>query len=215
MTNALLAQQLLVMLGLQDEINSQINPEWRIARNPWYRAIWTECAELADHVGWKWWKRQPLNVAQVHLEIVDIFHFGLSDLLQGPETRSDISNGLASILGRVPDSAVDPLRLLENIETFALATLASRKFDPEGFGALMRSSGLSTDTLYRAYVSKNVLNRFRQDHGYKSGSYIKTWAGREDNEWLDELASGIDARSPSYSDDLYAVLQKTYAEKAR
>lgn len=27
------------MLNLQDSINSVINPNWRDAKNPWYRAI--------------------------------------------------------------------------------------------------------------------------------------------------------------------------------
>ena len=49
------------MLELQDSINSLINKEWRQAHNPWYRAIWTECAELMDHIGWKWWKKQEMN----------------------------------------------------------------------------------------------------------------------------------------------------------
>ena len=36
--------QLLVMLEMQDAMNSRVNPDWRQAGNAWYRAIWTECA---------------------------------------------------------------------------------------------------------------------------------------------------------------------------
>jgi hypothetical protein len=42
------------MLQLQDGINSKIRSDWRDANNAWFRAIWTECAELVDHIGWKW-----------------------------------------------------------------------------------------------------------------------------------------------------------------
>lgn len=77
-----LGNRLQSMLELQDSINSKIRPDWRDANNPWFRAIWTECAELVDHIGWKWWKHQSPDLSQVHLELVDIFHFGLSELLQ-------------------------------------------------------------------------------------------------------------------------------------
>lgn len=68
------------MLELQDSINSLINKEWRHAHNPWYRAIWTECAELMDHIGWKWWKKQEIDIEQAQIELIDIWHFGLSDV---------------------------------------------------------------------------------------------------------------------------------------
>ena len=59
-----------------------MHPDWRSQGYEYYRAIWVECAELLDHFGWKWWKQQPTDVDQVQLEIVDIWHFGLSDLLR-------------------------------------------------------------------------------------------------------------------------------------
>ena len=74
-------KQLLVMLEMQDAMNSRVNPDWRSAGNAWYRAIWTECAEMLDHYGWKWWKHQPADLEQVRLELVDIMHFAMSDYL--------------------------------------------------------------------------------------------------------------------------------------
>lgn len=41
---------------------------------------------------------------------------------------------------------------------------------------------------FKQYTGKNVLNVFRQDHGYKAGTYIKVWDGREDNEHLGRSA---------------------------
>ncbi len=66
------------------------------------------------------------------------------------------------------------------------------------------------DALYRMYVGKNVLNFFRQDHGYREGSYIKIWDGREDNEHLAELLLQLDSASASFRDDVYRGLQARY-----
>ena len=73
--------KLLTMLELQDAMNARVNPVWREANNEWYRAIWTECAEMLDHYGWKWWKHQQPDLDQVRLELVDIIHFAMSDYL--------------------------------------------------------------------------------------------------------------------------------------
>ena len=59
--------QLLVMLEMQDAMNARVNPDWRRAGNAWYRAIWTECAEMLDHYGWKWWKHQRPDLEQVRI----------------------------------------------------------------------------------------------------------------------------------------------------
>jgi len=40
-------------------------------------------------------------------------------------------------------------------------------------------------------VCKNVLNTFRQNHGYKEGRYNKMWAGKEDNLHLYEVYNGF------------------------
>ena len=73
---------------------------------------------------------------------------------------------------------------------------------------------MTPDALFAAYVGKNVLNFFRQDHGYKDGSYRKTWQGREDNEHLAELLGTLDSRSPRYADELYGALAARYAQTA-
>jgi hypothetical protein len=40
------------------------------------------------------------------------------------------------------------------------------------------------EELFRMYKAKNILNIFRQHNGYKEGTYIKTWDGMEDNDYL-------------------------------
>ena len=77
----------------------------------------------------------------------------------------------------------------------------------------MRALPMSFDELFRLYVGKNVLNGFRQDHGYKDGTYRKTWAGREDNEHLMELLDGVDVPATAAA-DLYVKLEARYLETA-
>jgi hypothetical protein len=67
------------------------------------------------------------------------------------------------------------MRIALSKEKLDLERLVSEFFD------LVVMSGLNLNTLYRLYVGKNILNQFRQDHGYKDGSYIKIWDGEEDN----------------------------------
>ena len=63
------------------------------------------------------------------------------------------------------------------------------------------------------YIGKNVLNFFRQDHGYKAGSYIKIWGGREDNEHLSDIVAALDVSSDSFADDVYQALSAAYPEQ--
>ena len=39
---------------------------------------------------------------------------------------------------------------------------------------------------------KNVLNKFRQDNGYKTGEYSKVWFGKEDNVHLEEILNKLE-----------------------
>ena len=64
------------------------------------------------------------------------------------------------------------------------------------------------------YVGKNVLNLFRQDHGYRDGRYRKSWQGREDNEVLAELLPGLDSDARDFRDVLYRALAARYAQVA-
>ena len=204
------------MLELQDGINSKIRPDWRDANNAWFRAIWTECAELVDHVGWKWWKHQSPDLPPVHLELVDIFHFGLSELLQQHGTADAATTqilGAYVVYGkRSGTGVVDSATRIAQVEAFATSVLTTRRFDLSGFCELSSAVGLEEQMLYEMYVGKNVLNGFRQDNGYKAGTYIKTWDDREDNVWLVEFAAGLDKNPNTFASELYGQLSKKYAE---
>ncbi len=202
------AQQINIMLELQNSMNSKVNAQWQQQGYEWYRAIWVECAELMDHYGWKWWKKQSPDTEQVALELIDIWHFGLSILLQSGKSFSEITALIQSDL--VIKTDVSDFRV--DLEKFVAATLGDHEFNVVLFGRLMAGINMSFEQLYRGYVGKNVLNFFRQDNGYKDGSYRKHWHdGREDNEHLVEAVQSLDANKEEFKDELYLALKNRYS----
>ena len=198
------------MLDLQDAMNCKVNTDWRQQGFPWYRAIWVECAELLDHYGWKWWKHQQPDMEQVKLELIDIWHFGLSQLLLGDDSPEVVADKLVVVFNSVADSGGGAVDFRDQLEAFTLSTLSTRDFNPTEFAILLNTAGLDFDELYTRYIGKNVLNFFRQDHGYQDGFYSKVWAGREDNEHLVELSDELDSSDPGFKDALYTGLAARY-----
>ena len=163
---------------------------------------------MLDHYGWKWWKHQQPDIDQVRLELVDIMHFAMSDYL-----LQEADNNLVAdrIIAELSDpGASDDIR--GAIEIMAQSTIADRSMHFSGFANIMQLAGMDFDQLYRMYIGKNVLNFFRQDHGYKDGSYIKVWNGREDNEHLAELLSELDSGSENFKDLVYQNLKSRYPD---
>ncbi|HBK12086.1 MAG TPA: dUTP diphosphatase, partial [Gammaproteobacteria bacterium] len=77
------------MAAMQEEHNLLVHAQWREQGFEFYRAMWVECAEMLDHFGWKWWKQQSPDIDQVKLELVDIWHFALSELMRDGDIPED------------------------------------------------------------------------------------------------------------------------------
>ncbi len=201
-------QQLATMLELQNDMNTKVHASWREQNFEWYRAIWVECAELLDHYGWKWWKKQTPDVDQIALELVDIWHFGLSLLLLKGYSVEDITAIVEDEFSN-PKSSGD---FAVDLEHFTERTLSTKDFDVSGFARLMVGINMDFETLYVGYVGKNVLNFFRQDHGYQDGSYQKQWGGVEDNEHLVDIVAQLDTSAGDFKDELYQHMETRYKE---
>ena len=65
---------------------------------------------------------------------------------------------------------------------------------------------LSFNTV-RYYFGKNVLNKFRQDNGYKEGSYKKIWKIKEDNVVMLEIVHQLEVVN---FDTVYNALKTAY-----
>lgn len=218
MMTPLLKEQALQMLTLQGQMNATVNPHWLSAGYPFLRAVVVEVGEALDHLGWKWWKRQDQNMEQASIELIDILHFMLSHELV--EAGGDIYSAADKLVrnsepsrqsilfdGKSYSLTSDPRQLFELLAGLA----ASRRNELSVLEACFQAVGLVWDQVYVQYVSKNILNIFRQDNGYKNGSYVKEWFGQEDNVHLVELVSTLVPNSPTFTADLRQALASRYA----
>lgn len=211
-------EQATTMLELQAKMNAKVNPAWLDAGHPYLRAIVIEAAEAMEHHGWKWWKAQNCDMPQLQMELVDIWHFVLSYILI--EESGDIDSA-ANYLNSVDTEKaaiefdhqtyiIAELDLIAKLELM-MGLAVARKISIPLFNALIRDCDMSWDDLFCQYVGKNVLNFFRQDNGYKEGTYIKIWSGREDNEHLVEIMKELNASVAEFKDHLYHSLHERYA----
>jgi hypothetical protein len=220
MQNALTQSQVQTMLRLQGSMNSKVDPDWVLAGYPYLRAVVVEAAEAIEHHGWKWWKKQSCDMAQLQMEIVDIWHFLLSELLlrnQGDEAKttrelyctleSGDSTGRLQFDGK--HFNINALTLLEKLELLIGLATAGR-IELELFDGIMLDCEMRWDDLYTQYVSKNVLNFFRQDYGYKQGTYQKIWHGKEDNEHLVDVMNTLQTDAEDFPQQLYKALAERY-----
>lgn len=212
------------MLTMQNALNEMTNGvDWKSGKTvlgkviDWRRCIYMETAELIDSYPWKHWKAvdAPIDIENARVELVDIWHFLLSLTLEGFD-QSRAAELLSVALKTKTESSrdlsvIDQVKVHENLMAIALdhqplsesyiAKLASAFFDS------CRIVELSFNELHQVYMAKNVLNKFRQDHGYKEGTYIKEWNGKEDNVVMFELIAEMDTFS---GDQLYVNLKETY-----
>lgn len=189
----------------------------------WKRCIYMECAELIDSFAWKHWKNisAPIDTHNVVIEIVDIWHFVMSLVLEKSyknrlldEIVSDITmiSGYADFVSHAYN--IDDYNIYEIINDIEILVHQTSGFDIDIYELLTNyfrvalKCGVNLDILFEVYIGKNVLNKFRQDNGYKEGTYKKSWNGVEDNVVLGEiLKSGICG-----GDEIYNELAKRYGQ---
>ncbi|MCK4974528.1 MAG: dUTP diphosphatase [Sulfurimonas sp.] len=222
--------KILLMLQLQNSLNDATNGDkWTkgITKNGkvinWKRCIYMECAEMIDSFTWKHWKNieQEADWDNLQIEVVDVWHFIMS---------LAIENYSQTLRGGIEDLAIDISELesfakidtqheifalqdevIEKIESIMVDTISKETLNLEkliaDFFDLVLMCGLDLESLYKLYVGKNILNQFRQDHGYKDGTYIKVWAGQEDNVVMKKIWEENENIKP---DILYKELSKLY-----
>lgn len=204
------------MFKRQDELNEYTVPNWRQANLPWHRAMWLECAEAVDSTPWKWWKKGTLDEDNFKVEMVDIWHFLMSYIWvhkKGIAERPEDYSYLFEVL--VPRDDVD---IVEMIEDFVALLLEKENPDQKFlifiFANIWSKLGFTFNDLYREYIIKNCLNKFRQDNGYKEGTYIKMWTNNygekvEDNVIAWSIADKLVTDELMF-DALYEGLGVTY-----
>ncbi|MCD6654797.1 MAG: dUTP diphosphatase [Sulfurovum sp.] len=224
--------KILQMLQLQQQLNDATNGEgWEngVTKNgkriDWKRCAYLECAELIESYPWKHWKNidaKP-DYENIKIETVDIWHFIMSQALQDYKVKNrGTIDALTRSIGALPNYSAfsGPLEITEKnyyeqIETVeklikSLFCETSTEKSIEAFIDIAIQSGLNLDALYKLYIGKNVLNQFRQDHGYKEGTYHKLWNGIEDNIIMQQC---LDTQEGITADELYSALEAAYPKK--
>lgn len=217
------------MLMLQQELNDNTNGEgWENGVTKqgkpidWRRCILLESAELIESYPWKHWKNidAPADKENIKIEVVDIWHFVMSEILKINATTSNKTienlieeiNSLSnfSILENPSNEIADNhFEQIANIENFIKILLNSQDWQEmtDSYFFIVSQSGLNLDSLYQLYIGKNILNKFRQDNGYKDGSYKKIWDGKEDNVIMQEILMNDSSITPQR---LYEQLSEIY-----
>ncbi len=198
--------KLRAMLELQDSFNKKVHPEWINQGYAWEQAIFAELGELLEHVGYKWWKKQEPDVNQLTMEMVDIWHFGMSfDMVSYiDDMLSDADVVLPACIDELVDvysnCVVEGPSPELNLSEFKMGIMALANgvtdlcfpyFDKQQFFIMWHSLGYTLDDLYKRYIGKNALNEFRQLNGYNTGTYVKVWNDREDNEHLTDVLDNV------------------------
>jgi dimeric dUTPase (all-alpha-NTP-PPase superfamily) len=221
--------KILQMLELQQQLNDATNGlgwEDGLTKNgkpiDWKRCTYLECAELIESYPWKHWKNidaRP-DYANIKIEAVDIWHFimsqGLEDYKRGDlgsiETLANNINSLANFATfseELKEHFKDYYEQIAVVEVLMKTIFCGGSTEKlmAAFIDVAIQSGLNLDTLYTLYVGKNILNQFRQDHGYKEGTYIKLWNGEEDNVTMQRILENNENVTP---DELYKELEAAY-----
>ena len=202
------------MVKLQHQFNKQVAEDYLDKNFNWNSAIIAESGELLDSLGYKWWKKQEPDMENVKVEAIDLLHFVISDTLQMNydirnfgdilnSTIRDFEVGFKEISINLKNSKL--LKLIDLLNTDRLSRFIVMK-------AIFEKLEMSNEDVYVAYIVKNCLNKFRQDNGYKDGSYIKVWNGREDNIVAFEIANEWGADEELF-EQLYLDLATYYKEE--
>ncbi|WP_320033944.1 dUTP diphosphatase [Campylobacterota bacterium DY0563] len=213
------------MFLLQKELNDSTNGKnWELGVNKfgkeinWLRCIHMEVAELIDSTPWKHWKNinaEP-DMNNIHVELVDIWHFLMSYILQETNVPKAVSLVNTHCIYEALEE-IDVKSMVKEAEKLSYISLAIETGNMPTFSGVERFidqffrcckiSGLSFNWLQKLYIGKNCLNKFRQDHGYKEGTYTKIWNGDEDNVVMVSILEKMEDVSFK---DLYEKLESNY-----
>lgn len=208
------------MITTQDALNTfTLGPDWRNMGANFRLAIMQECAEGIDHLGWKWWAKQEINLKAAQIEVVDILHFAMADLI----VNAGIEGAVASMEEGCRVKWTDSIQLcgrshfLTQYRPRELFTLISTMaglgvVDMRAIFALGEKLELPFPALAKLYFCKAILNKFRQKNGYKAGAYKKMWApGQEDNDFVLSFADTLDWSDPEAPNTLERYLTTIYS----
>lgn len=216
---------LISIVEIQTGVQDHVMPSWRKSRISPIIAMRMELAEAIAQLGptevSEWWKKTPRNHNQYILELIDALVFFILETGKngGPShSVSVLIDGMASIDDDNYDDVIDENRVeiisdaMENwLSETGLVEIASNILF-----LLIEATG-DMASVYKWYLGKSVLNKFRKSNGYKEGTYTKLWDGaNEDNVYLAKVIEAVDIEvnienRASIEDYIYKGLEIFYA----
>ncbi len=175
------------MVAMQEEHGREVAPIWKAAGFPFHRAVWMECAEALE--AFRRRGAAPTKRAEglFRLEVVDVWHFGLCDLM---------ARGEDAFALRAFDPPPPPEMEFERAATvMAERALILPFFAPGAFAGMLQAASMSAEDLLRLSAGKHALSLFRLRNGAKQGAYDPRWSGAGDNVALLAAMQGVSAGS--------------------
>ncbi|MBE0470237.1 MAG: dUTP diphosphatase [Methyloprofundus sp.] len=190
------------IVEMQIELNEKTVPGWLDKGLDWDAAILTEVAEAIDSTDWKWWKHTEADLANLRVEAIDLLHFLVSSNLQhahrlvGYISFDHLLERIVFIYSYAQENHKDCEALGRNY-SFLLKGIARESLNRNPGAALSHlfhvffKLGMDDKSIYQAYITKNLLNHYRQERGYSLAAhgYKKIINGREDNVIFAEAVS--------------------------
>jgi len=210
-------QMFLLQMQLNNQTNGQVWIKGYTKENrqiSWYRGIYMEVAEAIDSFNWKHWKNindEP-DWDNIRVELVDIWHFVMSESIRIND--QSYANKHLDMKAKGDYDTDTLISLLEKMLKLSVVSSIDKEINnireiTDTFFIIISHLVIDVEDLYKRYVVKNQLNTFRQQNGYKDGSYIKIWGGVEDNVVAFDIMNMNPKITPT---ELYDKLDSIYSK---
>jgi len=157
-----------------------------------YLALIEELGELVASFGYSDWKQTVRDEDNIRIEAMDICIFAIN-------CHYYLNRRYSATQGVLTNLIISDIQLIKQIQTL----IANDKYLE--IVALIFAIYPDVKT---NIIGKQALNTFRQDNGYKLGTYKKLWNGQEDNvTMLEYVKNNLNATF----EDIYTYLSETYA----
>lgn len=215
------------MLTIQEGLNSKsFSTTWlekgATEEFDYAMAAGDEAHEYARSIPFEWWKKNAPDRQNQVTEIVDAWHFVMSQLIIDHSGNVGQAYTEARESYYAWDQHVGLVSPKKATKLFVAAMYLHGSQFPapcsymHAFWAWCAAAEVGFDLLYARYIAKATLNKFRVENGYKVGKYDKIWSIEDDREednfflarWVDqELSIG---RVPN-AEEVADFLNEAYA----
>lgn len=198
----------------------------------WLRYCRGELGEAMESTPYPHWRHlnDPSDIDNMKTELIDAWHFLMSAIIEyHANVMSEID--FDGIMGMVEKYIIeysiiekyDMETFLEALEKFTYISLKA-KYEPESlefslisaikhFFEMCQIVEMNFNELHMRYMLKNMLNFFRQEHGYREGTYMKVIDGIEDNKRLVDIYKKNRDKTPEEIVDIYGSFYTDYISK--